>query len=167
MKKIFAIVLLCAALTGCAATETFETLGNVEHERSEQAAAGKLTLSLPSSASKEAFSNGGDTMYDCDGYTLMLQTLSSGDLTRTVRAISGFSPDKLTLMESRADGYGRYEWVWTAAGEGTDVICRAAVLDDGNYHYCLYTIAAAQDAGTLTQEWNAVFSSFRLADSIA
>ncbi len=162
MKRICAIVLMCAALVGCSATETFETLGNVAHERSEQAALGKVTLSLPSSASKEVFSNGGDTMYDCEGYTLMLQTLSSGDLSRSVRAISGFSPDKLTLMQSSADGCSRYEWVWTAAGEGTDVLCRAALLDDGNYHYCLYTVAAARDAGALTQEWDALFRSFRL-----
>lgn len=163
MKKMWVIVTLCLSLAGCGAVETFETLGAVQHEPEQTPVAGKVQLTLPESASKEVFANEGDAMYLCDGYTLTLQTLTSGDFSKTIQALSGFTLEKLTVMESQTENHRRYEWVWTAAGEGGDVLCRATVLDDGNYHYCLCTIAPAQSAGALQQEWNQVFRSFHLS----
>lgn len=162
MKKICLILGMCFMFTGCATVETFETLGQIRHESDAAPAMGSVLLTLPESAAKEAFSNDGDKMYECDGYTLVLQTLSSGDFHKTVQSLSGFSVDDLTVMESQAGDHKRYEWVWTAAGEGGDVLCRATVLDDGNYHYCLCAIAPAQNVGSLQAEWNEVFHSFQL-----
>lgn len=162
MKKLCLILGMCLLMTGCAATETFETLGKIEHESDAAPAMGSVQLVLPEEAAVATLSNDGDEMYECDGYTLMVQTLSSGDIHKTVQSISGFSVDELTVMESQAGGYRRYEWVWTAAGEGGDVLCRATVLDDGSYHYCLCAIAPAQSMGTLQAQWNEVFRSFRL-----
>lgn len=162
MKKMLLFLLSCVMLAGCSAAPTFETLGLVQHQQNVTPTAAEVLLSLPASAAAETF-GGADTVYECDGYTLVLQTLASGDMPATVRALSGFSPEKLTIMESTAENVRRYDWVWTAAGEGGDMICRAAVLDDGNYHYCVYTLAPAHNAGKLTEEWNGVFASFRLA----
>lgn len=162
MKKLWMILALCLILAGCGSAETFETLGQVQHELEELAAMGTVQLTLPESASKEVFANNGDTMYDCGDYTLTVQTLSGGDFSRTVQTLCGFSVNKLTVMESGTGKTGRYEWVWTAAGEGGDVLCRAAVLDDGNYHYCLCVIAPAQNAGALQEEWTELFQSFCL-----
>lgn len=160
MKKFCLILVLCLGLSGCASVETFETLGQVQHEAQEAPAMGKILLDIPDSAAKETFSNGADTMYTCNGYDLVLQTFESGDLSKTVEAISGFSADQLTVMASQTGDHKRYEWVWTAAGEGTDVLCRGAVLDDGHYHYCLYVMAPADQAGRLQEEWGQIFNSF-------
>lgn len=163
MKKFCVALVLCLGLSGCAAAETFETLGQVEHDRAEAPAMGKINLTLPQSAAAEVFANRQDRMYDCGSYTLMVQTLSAGDLARTVETICGYSPENLTIMESETGKNSRYEWVWTAAGEGGDVLCRAAVLDDGDYHYCLYAMASAEQAGQLQTEWTQVFASFSLS----
>lgn len=163
MKKLSVILVLCLGLAGCGTEEVFETLGQIQHEMDLAPAMGSVQLVLPESASKDVFSSDGNTMYDCGNYTLMLQTLSSGDLYRTVQSLSGFSLDKLTVMESQAGKYKRYEWVWTAVGEGSDVLCRAAVLDDGNYHYCLCAMTAAANVGKLQNEWNEVFGTFTLS----
>ena len=105
---------------------------------------------------------GGDVMYDCDGYILLLQTFSSGDLTATVQNLSGFSPEQLTVIKTASDTTKRYDWVWTAAGEEGEVLGRASILDDGNYHYCLCTIAPADQSTVLSEEWSNLFGSFRL-----
>lgn len=163
MKKMWVAAMLCLVLTGCGTVQTFETLGQIQHQTDEIPAMGTVSLTLPQSASKEALASGDNTLYHCDGYTLMLQTMTSGDFSRTVQSLSGFRADDLTVMETRTGAYQRYDWVWTAAGEGGDVLCRAAVLDDGSYHYCLCVMAPAQEAGRLQPEWAEVFHSFGLS----
>ena len=162
MKKCWVIGVLVLFLTGCGASEVFETLGNVVHEGGELPAAAEVAVQLPEEAAAEVFGSAEGTLYECEGYTLVLQTLASGDFARTVRTLSGFQPEKLTIVESRAGEAKRYDWVWTAAGEDGDVRCRATVLDDGNYHYCLSAVAEAENAGQLTAQWNELFSSFCL-----
>ncbi len=161
-KRLSIFVLLCVLLTGCSAAETFETLGLVQHQPEAAPIMATVQLSLPESAAAAAFGDGDNSVYDCDGYTVMLQTRSSGDFRGTVQSLSGFSPEKLTVVETQVGKTRRYDWAWTAAGEEGDVICRASVLDDGNYHYCLTSITSAQNAGRLSEEWNQLFASFTL-----
>lgn len=163
MKKVWGIVLCGLILAGCAGRETFETLGNVEHERSEATAMGTVQLHLPEEAAAAVLANGGNTCYECQDYSLMLQTVAAGDFAGTVMALSGFSPEKLTIIETNTGTFSRYDWVWTAAGEGGDVLCRAGVLDDGNYHYCLCAMVSAEKAADVQQEWAQVFASFSLS----
>ena len=162
MKKygvILTILLLCS---GCAASETFETLGQVQHQSGTLPAMSEVCLQLPEDAAVETFAGEEIGVYDCGEYAVVLQTVPSGNFDSTVKSVSGFAPDQLTVLESRMDGVKRYDWVWTAAAEVGDVLCRAAVLDDGKYHYCLSVIAPAGKAGALTQTWNQLFGSFRL-----
>lgn len=156
MKKIGCLLLICAMLCGCAAP-TFETLGDVLHEQAGAGTPAEVCLSLPENA--EAMGNA----YFCDGFYLEVQTLDAGDLNETVRAMSGFSADDLTVMTANVNGADRYEWVWSAVGEEGEVICRAAVIDDGSYHYCLTAIAPAETGGNLADIWNTLFSSFRIS----
>lgn len=162
MKKCWVLVLFAVLLTGCSAAETFET---VDDELLQQVLApvGELTMAFPEDAALEVMENGEGTLYLCRDYTMTVQTLPSGDLKETVRSISGFDPDDLTIMQTTAENVKRYDWVWTAVGEGGDQICRAAVLDDGNYHYCVTAMAQAQTAGTLGEEWSAIFASLALS----
>lgn len=162
MKKWIVMVLAALMLTGCAAVPTFETLGNIQHQNNAPPAMRQVLLTLPSDAAAPVMSQGADKMYICQEYSILVQTVEAGDLTATVRSLSGFLPSQLTMLESRCGDHDRYDWVWTAAGEGGDVICRAAVLDDGNYHYSLCVMADAANAGTLAEDWNALFSSFCL-----
>lgn len=162
MKKLWMVLFACILLTGCGAAEVFETLGAVEHERNELPAMANVQISLPEEAVTETLADGDSKLYDCGTYTVAVQTARSGDLQGTVQWLCGFSMEQLTVMESRSDGYKRFEWVWSAAGENGDILCRAAVLDDGNYHYCLYTMAEADQVSQVQGEWNEIFGSFRL-----
>lgn len=158
--KIMAIVLCTLLLSGCAAAETFETVSD-ELVQPVMAQERKITVLLPEDAVTAVMEAGdGSKIYLCDEHTICVQTLEAGDLKRTIRTLSGFDRDQLTVMQRLCDDGRRYEWVWTAAGEGGDQLCRAAVLDDGAYHYCLTAMADAESAAAVQETWDEVFSSF-------
>lgn len=160
MKKIQCVFATLLLLCGCSAP-VYETLGDVAHISSTLPPARQMKLQFPADAAIMTAS-GTDMLYQCGDYTICLQTMASGDLAATVRSLSGYEPPQVTLLETACSDHTRYDWVWTAAGEAGDVICRAAVLDDGKHHYCLSVSADAQKAGLLTESWNQLFGSFCL-----
>lgn len=163
MKMMVWITALCLLLSGCSAA-TLETLGDVAHVAGTQAPMLQISLDFPQD-SAVLTASGTDSIYTCDKYTMWMQVLPAGDTRATFRQVCGYEPGQLTIMESTNGPFSRYDWVWTAAGENADVICRGAILDDGNYHYCLCVSADAAVAGELTDTWNELFSSFCLEQS--
>lgn len=161
LKKWIVFGICTVLLTGCAAP-TFETLGDIPHQQVAAPAARKVVLTLPDGAVQTVWSGEEDTMYLCENYTVHLQTMDSGDLKGSVRLLSGFDPEKLTIVKSACGDHDRYEWVWTAAGEGGDAVYRCALLDDGSFHYALTVSASAAAAGKLSEEWNEIMSTFCL-----
>ena len=79
-----------------------------------------------------------------------------------MKTVSGFEPERLTILKTGRGGVSRYDFVWTAAGEEGEQVGRAAVLDDGRYHYVLTVQADAARSGELTETWNQLFSGFSL-----
>ena len=163
MKKCIVGLVIAFLLTGCSARETFETLGD-GYDAPAMAPVGQLELKLPQEAVTAAMENP-DTgkLYLCDGYTLTVQTMDSGDLDETLRQLTGYGKEQLTVMETKQDGYRRIETVWTAAGEGGDQIGRAVILDDGTYHYAVTVMADAQTAGNLTAVWQPILDSVTIS----
>lgn len=163
MKKIWWIVCMLGLLTGCSTMETFETLGDISHVSATLPEPTDLVLKMPANAALEvSLEDGGVSMYSCDGYTMVLQMLKAGNLEATIRTLSGFAPENVTILETACGDHMRYDWVWTAVAEEGDLVCRGAVLDDGIYHYALYTIAPSQNAGEVKEDWNELFGSFCL-----
>lgn len=161
MKKIGLLLVIMLCLGGCKAEETFETLSDVYGEQA-LAAKKEVVLTIPEDAAAQVIQSDSGTLYLCDGYEIAVQTMSAGDLNRTMQSLTGFEADALTVMETEQDEITRYECVWTAAGEGGDMVGRATVLDDGAYHYCVTVMAGAQEAGQLQQTWQTLLSSFVL-----
>lgn len=163
MKKCLLLMALALLLTGCAARETFETLGDA-YDAPAMAPMGQLELTLPKEAAAASMENpDAGKLYLCDGYALTVQTMEAGDLEETLRQLTGYGKDQLTVMETKQEGISRFETVWTAAGEGGDQIGRAVILDDGYYHYAVTVMADALTAGTLTPVWQTVLDSVKLS----
>lgn len=163
MKKLVWLAGMILLLSGCAAEPTFETVSD-EYVQPVSVQMRQMMLSLPDDAAALSVqSDEGGNLYFCDGYTITVQVLDSGDLDKTLRQCSGFGKDALQLMETAQNDVKRYDWVWTAAGEGEDQVGRGAVLDDGVNHYVLTCMAGASDAEALQEQWQALFSSFHLA----
>ena len=162
MKKIWILLVLLILLTGCGAQQTMETLGD-DYLQPVAAQMQKISLKLPEDAAVMTLENPQTgKLYLCDGYTVSVQTLDAGDLDKTIKTISGYSAESLQILQTNAGQINRYECVWVSAGEADDQVCRACILDDGNYHYAVTVMADSQDAGKLSQSLQTILSSVQL-----
>ena len=162
MKKWFVLVLAAVLLCGCGAQTVFET---VEDEAVLDVSIVEQTVQLtlpPEAAVPTAQSPQGGSLYICDGYTLMVQTLSGGDLNRTMQQVTGFSADRLQSMNTKTGNITCYHTAWTAAGEAGDEVGRVVILDDGVHHYAVSVMAPAESAGKLQDTWSALLNSVSL-----
>lgn len=164
MKKFGVIIVLLGLLTGCGAQETLETVADVPVQP-VSAPMQQILLELPEEVATPVMeSPEHGKLYVCDGYTLSVQTLAAGDLSKSLHTVTGFSKERLQVMETQQKDTKRYESVWAAAGDPQMQLGRVCILDDGNYHYVLTAMANADRAGQLQETWNTLFSSFRLTD---
>lgn len=165
MKKYGWIILaLMLLLTGCQAVPTFETLGNV-YAHQEVPEQRTFSLELPAEAAAQTMTGETGTIYFCDGYEIVLEILSAGDINGTVQTLSGFDADALTVMQTKSSDHNCYECAWTSAGEAGFQVARTKILDDGVWHYCLTVFAPADNAGELQKTWQQLFDSFGLTQS--
>ena len=162
MKKWLWIGLVSLLLCGCSAQETFETLGDIQADVTIPPAA-QIVVSLPEGAAVPASESEAGQLYLCDGYEITVQTLPGGDLDRTIREVSGHSREQIGPVSSLQREQKRYDLVWACAGENGDRIGRAAVLDDGHYHYVLCLLSDAQLSDDNRDAWDAMFRSFSLS----
>ena len=161
MKKTVAFLLICFLLSGCAAESTLETVAD-EWVESAAAPAAEICLRLPEEAAATVTETANARLYQCDGYEILVQTLSSGDLEATLRSVTGYGREDLTVMETRSGDVKRYDFVWTCLGEAGEQVGRACILDDGNYHYALTVLADAGRAGEFESLWQELFGNYAL-----
>ncbi len=165
MKKFgWLIIILAFLLAGCQDVPTFETIGNA-YLSGETPAKRGYTLALPQEAAAQTVSGSAGTIYFCNGYEIMLETMSSGDLNSTLTALSGFDTDDLTLLQRKEQDYTCYESAWTSIGEGGFQTARTKILDDGAWHYCLTVCAPAEEVSALQTDWQTLFDSFGLTQA--
>lgn len=158
MKRWMEICLLAFLLCGCGAEETMETVHD-EWMVPAMAQPREISVRLPQDTVVPVLEQEGRQLYMGHGYEIMIETLASGDLNASIRTISGYEKDQLTVMETQQADADRYDFVWTTAGEQGDRLGRAVILDDGAYHYCM---SALRDAGDTVVVWRDVFESFSL-----
>ena len=152
-------------LSGCAAQPVFETVSD-QLDIPAVAPVRQLQVSLPKEATTPTLqSEESGKLYLCDGYTLSIQTMEAGDLDATMRSLTGFAREQLTVMETLKHGIKRYDCVWSAAGEGGDQVARAVILDDGNYHYAVTVMADFASAGDLADTWKSILDIVSLSDT--
>lgn len=161
MKKMCILVALGLILSGCGAAETYETVAD---EMIQPAAAEpcEVWLSLPEDSVMPAMESEFGTIYICGDYDVAVLTLPAGDLDETLRTVSGFGMEDLTVVQTGSGELDRYEFVWTAAGELGQQIGRATIIDDGSYHYCLSATVNADLISEYQEVWNGIFESFKL-----
>ena len=153
---------LTCFLCGCSKAETFETVTD-EMVVSVSAQPRQILLTLPEETLLPAMETDSGTLYLCDGYDVALQTLESGDLDATVRSISGFDSDDVTIIKTQCGNCTCYEFVWSAATELGEQVGRAKILEDGGYHYVLSATAPAKKGAEYQEIWNGIFDSFAVS----
>ena len=162
MKKCWILVGIVMMLCGCTVQEDFETMSDV-YNIQQRPEASPVFFVVPEDAAAEVMENEDTgTLYFCDNYCIVVQTLQSGDMEATLQTVTGYSRERLQLMQRQSGGNNRYECTWVSAGENGDQVGRAVIIDDGNYHYALSVMADAAQAGKLTQDWQSLIDSFML-----
>ena len=159
MKKWVLVVLCCLFLTGCAAAPVFETVAD-EWQEDLPASAGEIQLELPPDAAVLTDSGTGKALYFCADYCFSVQILPGGDRDTTLREVTGFEADQLTLVDTDQGTQKREDFVWTCAGEGQEQLFRGCILDDGFYHYVLLAQTDADSASAVQGDWERLFQSF-------
>ena len=158
VKRWLWIVVLAVSLCGCGAEQTLETVSD-EWMVPAMAQPREVSLRLPEDLVLPVLEQEGRRLYMGQDYEIMLETMAAGDLRSTIRDLSGYEPEQLTVLETDQGDWNRYEFVWTAAGEQGHRLGRAVILDDGDYHYCMSVLRDAEESLVV---WQEVFSSFTL-----
>lgn len=159
LKKWIAVVLCTVFLTGCSAVETFEQVKDV-YAQSEQAAPKEIKINLPPDAGTTVLAGDAGRLYFCEGYEIAVETYLSGDLGQTMKSLTGYDREDITIIEvTEGEELKRYESVWTAVGEEGETVGRSLVIDDGTYHYCVCLTALSTEAGSLQETWRDILRS--------
>lgn len=161
MKKWGIVLAVLVLLSGCAVEETFETVSD-EMVAQVSAQQRQMYVELPGDTASPAVESDASRLYLCGDYEICIQVLEGGDREATVKTLTGFSQQDLTVMETQHDSIPCLEFAWASAGESGDLVGRGMVLDDGNYHYCLTVLAPADTAEQNRGAWDLMFASFRL-----
>lgn len=160
MKKVLIMMALVLFLQGCAAQEVFETVDD-DFKPVMLPTAARISLHLPDEQAQMVMENEDrQIIYLYDDYCISVQTASAGSIGQTLRDVTGFDLEELTVMQTLTDGCQRYQCVWTSAGENGDQVGRACVLDDGNYHYVVTVMGSENSAGEMTDLWQDLLDSF-------
>lgn len=163
MKKLMALVLFAVLLGGCA-VQTFEKVED-ENDVTVMIQPATLLLDLPEEAAAPAMQGASGSLYFCGDYDITVEVMPAGNLSNTLKTLTGFSGEELNVMKTERCGVDCYEGAWSAAGEAGDHVGRVLVLDDGNFHYCVSIMAMAEDAGSCTSDWNDILMSVALAEN--
>lgn len=158
MKRWLCCLLPVLLLCGCGTEETLETVAD-EWMIPAMAQPREVALRLPEDLAMPVLEEDDRKMYLGEDYEIMVETLESGSLDATLRSLTGYPADRLTVIKTRQGDADRYDFVWTAAGEQGERLGRGTILDDGDYHYCLSVL---RDADEKIVVWQDVFASFSL-----
>ena len=91
MKKLWIIPILALLLVGCGSEKSLETVGDVQ-DTPVIPTMQRILLQLPQELSAPVLqSEKTGTLYICDDYTVMVQTVTGGDLDKTVRTVTGMN----------------------------------------------------------------------------
>jgi len=162
MKRMWIVFACAVCLCGCGAEQTMETISDDLAVLAEDPAS-QIAISVADEDAVTFFGEDGSRLYLCDDYTVTVQTLSGGDIDQSMRTVTGFPKDSLTVIKTEKDGVTQYEYAWSTAGENEDQICRGVILDDGTYHYAVTVMADYSQAADLQDTWQAVFESVILS----
>jgi len=161
MKRVLALILGILLLTGCSTAETYELVTD-ELDVPVAVQPKEIHFFLAEETVMPVMESDEGKLYLCGEYDVMSQILEGGDLNKSVQKISGYLPEELTMIQTGSGEVDRYEFVWTGSSDEGQMICRATLLDDGEYHYVLSATVQADRIEEYQEIWNGIFESFEL-----
>ncbi len=99
-------ILLPVLLCGCGAEETMETVAD-EWVVPVMAQPREVSLRLPEDLVMPVLETADRKLYLAEDYEIMLETMDSGDLDATIRSLTGYDSDRLTVIRTGQAGADR------------------------------------------------------------
>jgi len=163
MKKLWVIPLIALVLAGCGREKTLETITDTPNIPVVSAVQ-RIQVYLPAELSTPVLQDEtAGTLYLCDDYALTVQTVSGGNLEKTIHNATGKHIADLQILQTQQGNAKCYQWMWTTNGEKGIQVGRGCVLDDGAYHYVLIAQADESSTKKVQPVWKEIFASFSLA----
>lgn len=147
------LMLLC----GCAAQPVWET---VDDDGNTPATIYEMQLALPEQA-VELESRSGETLYAVDGMEITTACFAARDLDAAVRHLSGFSAERLTILQTERFDLPEYQFAWYSQSDEGGRLCRADLVMDKMQCYAV-VCAAPEGQAAFAQQCQQVFSTFGL-----
>ena len=102
MRKWVLWTILPLLLCGCGREETFEIVSD-EAVVPVMATPRQIAVDLPEDAVSPVLDQEGEQMYLCDGYDIFIEICTAGDVSGTVRSLSGYEKQDLTVKLAQAE----------------------------------------------------------------
>lgn len=162
MKKVLCFLLFAALLTGCGVRSAMETVAD-ELDVPVMASPRQVVVDLPQEAGIAAMESENGRLFLCDDYTLSIETMASGDLDATLKALTGRGEEALRVVTTQQGSCQRYDFVWAGTDDDGEFTGRGSILDDGVYHYCLSLVRPLERLNSSQVVWRQVFHSFSVS----
>lgn len=164
MKKVLLFVMVAVFLGGCAAEPVYETIGNAMEDTLPVGAPGTIELTLPEDAEMQVIDGeSGSKSYRIGDMELWTQVCEGGDISDTLEQVTGIRSDALTVMEYQLDEMSCNEIAWITNTDEGSLVCRTAVLDDGNYHYCISLMMPEENAQELSTSFSEIMDGVSIS----
>lgn len=165
MKKCVVWVMAALLLTGCAAEPVYETIGDVWANSEPVSAPGMIEFAMPDGAQMEVLEESASRCYTVGEWEIWTQVCPGGDIRSTMAQVTGIGADALTIVTRQMQGMACYETAWSTTGEDGMKVGRTAVMDDGNYHYCVSVTVPETDANEVAEFYGQILDSVTVSDT--
>ena len=160
---VLAVLTALAVLAGCSAPVTvWETVDDEVVEASGPLEEPYIiTFGVPRDVS-EPVTDGGRSLYvQEDGdYEILSDVFTAPNRDEAIRAVSGYEPSALTVLETERFGLPEYQFSWVSTSDEGTFVSQAALVEDGSYYYAL-VFSVREELGNQYDDCaEAVFSSF-------
>lgn len=168
MKKCVVWVVVMLILTGCAAEPVYETIGDVCGNTEPVSSPGSIDFALPDGAQMQVLEDETDSKsYAVGNWEIWTQVHPGGDIQSTMEQVTGLSAQALTVIQRRVQDMACYEAAWSTTGEDGMKVGRTAVLDHGDYHYCISVMVPEEDASEVGDFFSQILDSVTISDTAA
>ena len=157
--KIIALLSILLFLTGCSIqTASWETVE--DHAVAADQTLYGIAIGLPEMALTDGTEN--FRRYETQNLQVDVSTFFASDFQDAIHRISGFSAEKLTVLQTSRFGLPEYQFAWYCQTEEGGRLCRADMVMDGMTCYAVVCSAPENGGEAAREEARQVFSSFGL-----
>lgn len=168
MKKtlLFLTLIFILSLSGCAVNGSAAAECVADVPVTTVPPAHIILADLPQELALTASADEGKhAVFCCDDYEVTEEIFAAVSLDDAFVRLTGRSSDTLLPIRTADFPHERYEYAWTAAGEGETAVCCGTLLFDGDYYYALTVRCSAENMVEYREAFSALLAGVELEET--